>query len=75
MQITRVFQTGDCQAVRIPGDMRTDKEEFYIRRIGEGYVIYPVDDPWFPLRQTLGTFPQDFMADRGQPEPREWEEL
>lgn len=67
MLTTKVFQSGNSQAVRIPKEVRTDKEEFYIRRFGEGYVIYPVDDPWFPLRETMGTFPGDFMNDRNQP--------
>ena len=67
MYITRVFQSGNSQAIRIPKEARTDKQAFYIRKIGEGYVMFPVDDPWFPLRQTLGSFPQDFMEDREQP--------
>ena len=46
-----------------------DKEEFYIRRVGEGYVIFPVDDPWFPFRMTIGTFPDDFMEDRDLEQP------
>ena len=64
---TRVFQNGNSQAMRIPKEVRTDKEDFYIQRVGEGYVVFPTDDPWFPLRVTIGTFPQDFMEDREQP--------
>lgn len=64
---TRVFQSGNSQAVRIPKELRTEKVEFYIRRIGDAFVLYPVDDPWFPLRATMGTFPQDYMEDREQP--------
>ena len=67
MLTTRVFQSGNSQAMRIPKEMRTDREEFYIQRVGEGYVVFPTDDPWFPLRITIGTFPQDFMEDREQP--------
>ena len=66
MVITRVFQNGNSQAIRIPVDMRTDKKEMVIRQLGEAYIIYPVDDPWFPLRQLSGTFPQDFMSDRAE---------
>ena len=67
MLTTKVFQSGNSQAIRIPQEVKTGKEEFYIRRFGEGYVLYPVDDPWFPIRSTIGTFPQDFMNDRQQP--------
>ena len=66
MLIAKVFKSGNSQALRIPKEVSTDKKEFYIRRIGEGYIIYPTDDPWLPLRETMGTFPEDFMSDREQ---------
>ena len=66
MKTTRVFRSGNSQAVRIPKELRTGKAEFYIRRIGDAYVLYPVDDPWFPLRAPIGSFP-DFPEDRDQP--------
>lgn len=62
-----VFQIGNDQAIQLPQDLHTDVEEFYIRRIGEAYILYPADDPWYPLRSTIGTFPQDFLEDREQP--------
>ena len=43
-----------------------------VSKIGEVYVAYPADDPWAPLRQVIGTFPEDFMNDREQPS---WEEI
>ena len=67
MLITKVFKSGNSPAVRIPKEVSTDKKEFYISRIGEGYIIYPADDPWLPLRETMGTFPQNFMEEREQP--------
>ncbi len=69
---TRVFQNGNSQALRIPQDMRTDKKEYCISKIGEIYIAYPADDPWAPVRQVIGTFPEDFMNDREQPS---WEEI
>ena len=67
MLTTRVFQNGNSQALRIPQDLRTDKKEFFIRRIGDIYIAYPTDDPWAPAREVIGTFPEDFMSDRNQP--------
>ena len=64
---TRVFQNGNSQALRIPQDLRTDKKEFFIRKIGDVFIAYPTDDPWAPTRQVIGTFPDDFMSDRNQP--------
>ena len=68
MTETRVFQNGNSQALRIPQELRTEKKEYYIQKIGDIYIAYPVDDPWAPVRQVIGTFPQDFMEDRNQPE-------
>ena len=67
MTTTRVFQSGNSQAVRIPKELRTDKTEFFIKRVGDAYILFPTDDPWFPLRTTIGAFPDDFLEDRDQP--------
>lgn len=67
MPITRVFQNGNSQALRIPQSLRTDKKEFFIRKIGDIFIAYPTDDPWAPARQVVGTFPENFLADRNQP--------
>ena len=66
MTTTKVFQSGNSQAVRIPKELRTEKKEFFIKRVGDAYILFPVDDPWFPLRATIGTFPDDFLEDRDQ---------
>ena len=68
----KVFQNESSQAIRIPEEMRTDQQEFLIRKVGEGYILWPMDDPWFPLRLSIGQMTDDFMADREQPS---WEDL
>ena len=72
MLTAKVFQSGNSQALRIPKEAHTEQKEFYIRRLGDGFVLFPVDDPWYPLRHSIGTLPEDFMADREQPA---WDEL
>ena len=72
MKITRVFQNGNSQALRIPQEMRTDKKEYFIQKVGDIFIAYPTDDPWAPVRQVIGTFPEDFMNDREQPS---WEDV
>ncbi len=67
MLTTKVFQSGNSQALRIPQELKTDKKEYCISKIGEIYIAYPADDPWAPVRQVIGTFPEDFMRDREQP--------
>ena len=41
---TRVFQSGNSQAVRIPKELRTEKSEFYISRVGDAYVPFTAQD-------------------------------
>jgi len=67
MTTTRVFKNGNSQAIRIPQEMRTDKKEFFIRKIGDIFIAYPTDDPWAPARHAVGSFPDDFMNGRSQP--------
>ena len=67
MATTRVFKNGNSQALRIPSEMHTERKEFIIRQIGEMYIAYPADDPWLPLKCTIGTFPKEYMLDREQP--------
>lgn len=45
---TRVFQNGKSQAIRIPKEIRTEKKDYFINKIGEVYVVYPKEDPWAP---------------------------
>ncbi|MBQ7992795.1 MAG: hypothetical protein IJM63_11970 [Solobacterium sp.] len=64
---TRIFQNGNSQALRIPQEMRTEKKEYCINKIGDIFIAFPVDDPWATVRQVIGTFPEDYMEDRNQP--------
>ena len=67
MLTAKVFQSGNSQAIRIPKEVQTDLKEFIIRKFGDCFILYPADDPWYPLRQAIGTFPDDFLDDRDQP--------
>ena len=67
MLTAKVFQSGNSQAIRIPKEVRTDLTEFTIRKVGDGYILFPADDPWFPLKLSIGQMPADFMTSREQP--------
>lgn len=67
MTTTRVFQNGNSQALRIPSKMRTDKNEYFIHKVGDIYIAFPTDDPWASVRQVVGNMPSDFMITREQP--------
>ena len=67
MIMTKIFKNGNSQAIRIPQEMRTEKKEYYINKIGDIYIAVPADDPWAAARLTVGTFPKDFIGEREQP--------
>lgn len=67
MATTKIFQNGNSQAIRIPQELRTDKKDYCINKIGDIYIAYPTSDPWAAVKQVIGTFSPDFMDDREQP--------
>lgn len=67
MATTKVFRNGNSQAIRIPSEMHTDKQNYIIRKIGETFIAYPADDPWYPLRRVIGSFSDEYMFEREQP--------
>ncbi|MBO4474967.1 MAG: AbrB/MazE/SpoVT family DNA-binding domain-containing protein [Clostridiales bacterium] len=69
---TRVFKNGNSQAIRIPQELRTDTQDYYITKVGKVFIAYPADDPWAATRMAIGAFAKDFMADREQPS---WDEV
>ena len=62
MHIAKVFNCGNSQAIRIPKEVRTNEQEFYIRKLGKGYVLIPTNDPWYTLHHSIGTVPKNFMG-------------
>ena len=45
MLTAKVFQSGNSQAIRIPQEMRTDTQDYYITKVGKVFIAYPADDP------------------------------
>ncbi len=80
--ITRIFMSGNSQAVRIPAELRLDAERVEISRTSDGdLVIHPlIDDRGDALLRALEGFSEDFVAaledDRaGQPPMQDRESL
>ncbi len=67
MQTAKVFTNGRSQAVRIPKEFRFRSKEVYIRKYEDILILYPKENPWAPLLNSLGKFTDDFMEDRNQP--------
>ena len=65
---TKVFCSGNSQAVRIPKEFSIEADEVEIRKRGNVIVLRPKRQSWAPLLASLGKFTDDFMALRpGQP--------
>ena len=67
MLTAKVFQSGNSQAIRIPKEMHTDEKEYIIRKSGNCLFLFPSDDPWALLRQSVGQVEEDVSFERDQP--------
>lgn len=69
MTCTKVFTSGNSQAVRIPKEYHIDYSEILIKKIGTTIILYPKSRPWENLKKSLLEFTDDFMSEgRNQPE-------
>ena len=67
MQITRVFNNGNSQAVRIPKEYRFEQEDVFINKIGSAVVVYQRTDRFAVLMESLSEFTPDYL-EGGRPE-------
>jgi len=76
MLISKVFMSGNSQAIRLPKEYQVDDKELYIKKIGSTIILFPKNNPWEAFERSLSEFTDDFMADgRNQPPVQEREEL
>ena len=67
MDTSKVFQSGNSQAVRIPSEYHTEQKEFFIRQPGGGFYLIPTNDPWYLVRMGLGRLADESELERDQP--------
>ena len=65
---TRLFMSGNSQAVRIPREFQLDGDEVEIQQRGNTLVIRPKKLSWAPLMDSLKKFTADFMV-QGRRQP------
>ena len=58
---TRIFHSGNSQAVRIPREFHLDGDEVEIERKGNTLVLRPKKKSWTLLTDSLPKFTEDFM--------------
>ena len=74
MVCTKVFTSGNSQAVRIPKEFHIDFSELCIKKIGSSIILTPKESNWENLERSLSEFSDDFMTEgRIQPVMQERE--
>ncbi len=68
METTKIFNSGNSQAVRLPKKYRFKNKEAYISKIGDAVVIFPKKSGWNSLFESVNKFTDDFLEERDQPE-------
>ena len=76
MVCTKVFTSGNSQAVRIPKEFHIDYSDLYIKKIGSTIILFPQEKQWENLERSLSEFSDDFMNEgRNQPVLQKREEF
>ena len=69
MKTTKVFRSGNSQAVRIPKEFQIEGDEVEIERKGNALILRPTAKSWNALVRSLDKFTDDFMRNgRNQPQ-------
>ena len=68
MKTTKLFKSGNSQAVRLPKEFRFKNNEVFIKKAGSTVILMPVKNAWDSLFKSLDKFSKDFMVSREQPE-------
>ena len=68
MKTTKVFKSGNSQAVRIPKEFHLEGQEVETRKQGRSLILRPKKQSWAALIDSLRKFTDDFMVQgRNQP--------
>ena len=75
MKTAKIFQNGQSQAVRLPKEFRFEGNEVLIKKVGRVTVLFPIEDPWAGMLESVYKFSDDFMNDRQQPDQQNREDI
>lgn len=75
MQIAKLFQNGQSQAVRLPKEFRFEGSEVYVKKTHNAVILIPKDNPWESLFRSLDRFTDDFLSERRQGDVQQREDL
>lgn len=73
---SKVFFSGNSQAVRIPKEFQVEDTELFIQKVGNALFLFPKTEPWTAFHQSLNEFSEDFFSEgREQPQIQTRENL
>jgi antitoxin VapB len=76
MRTTKVFKSGNSQAVRLPKEFQFDTEEVEIFRRGDEVILRKKNENLVRAYELLTSLPDDFMeSGRLDPPPQEREDF
>jgi antitoxin VapB len=68
MLSSKVFNSGNSQAIRLPKEYQVNEKEMFIQKVGSTIILYPKMNPWQAFERSLTEFSEDFMQEgREQP--------
>ena len=68
MQVAKLFKNGNSQAVRLPKEFRFSGDRVYIKRVSNGVLLLPHEEPWQIMFDALDQFSDDIF-DGGREQP------
>lgn len=76
MLSSKVFTSGNSQAIRLPKEYQVKEKELFIQKIGNTIILFPKSNPWEAFEKSLQQFSNDFFNDgREQTEMQKREDL
>jgi antitoxin VapB len=76
MLTSKVFTSGNSQAIRLPKEYQVKDKELFIQKIGKTIILFPKKNPWESFEESLTEFSDDFLADgRQQPDQQKRDNL
>lgn len=67
MKTAKLFKNGRSQAVRLPKEYQFNGNDVFIKKFNNIVMLFPKNDPWAPLINSLDQFSDDFIDERNQP--------
>lgn len=62
MNTAKLFTNGGSQAVRLPRDCRFNAEEILVHKIGDIVLLFPKENKWQNMLESLDLFSEDFLS-------------